>query len=91
MTSLRLPIRILTMPDTRLDTAIVWPCELAGRMIKEDKSMKKYVCSVCGYEYDPEAGDPDNGITRGTSFDDLPADWVCPLCGVGKEDFEPAL
>ena len=51
--------------------------------------MKKYVCTVCGYEYDPAAGDPDNGIAPGTSFEDLPDDWVCPICGVGKEDFEP--
>ena len=43
---------------------------------------------VCEYIYDPELGDPENGIEPGTSFEDLPADWVCPLCGVGKEDFE---
>ena len=49
--------------------------------------MKKYVCGVCGYVYDPEVGDPDNGIAPGTSFEDLPEDWVCPLCAVGKEDF----
>ena len=53
-------------------------------------SMSKYVCNVCGYEYDPAVGDPDNGIAPGTSFEDLPADWVCPLCGVGKEDFSEA-
>ena len=52
--------------------------------------MKKYTSNVCGYEYDPAAGDPDNGIAPGTAFEDLPADWVCPLCGVGKEDFSPA-
>ena len=43
----------------------------------------KYVC-VCGYEYDEEAGDPDNGIEPGTKFEDLPEDWVCPICGLGK-------
>ncbi len=43
--------------------------------------MKKYVCDPCGYEYDPAVGDPDNGIAAGTAFEDLPADWVCPLCG----------
>lgn len=48
----------------------------------------KYVCSVCGYVYDPAEGDPDSGIAPGTSFEDLPEDWVCPVCGVGKEDFE---
>jgi len=52
------------------------------------KSMDKYICTVCEYIYDPELGDPENGIAPGTSFEDLPDDWVCPLCGVGKEDFE---
>ena len=50
--------------------------------------MKKYVCTVCGYVYDPEIGDPDNNIEPGTAFEDLPEDFVCPLCGVGKELFE---
>ena len=49
--------------------------------------MKKYVCDVCGYVYDPAVGDPDNGIAPGTAFEDLPADWACPLCGVGKDEF----
>ena len=51
--------------------------------------MEKYKCSVCGYEYDPAKGDPDNGIAPGTKWDELPADFVCPLCGVGKDDFKP--
>lgn len=51
--------------------------------------MKKYVCVICGYVYDPAVGDEDSGIAPGTAFEDLPADWVCPLCGVGKEDFKP--
>lgn len=51
------------------------------------KIMQKYVCDICGYIYDPEVGDPDNGIEPGTSFEDLPDDWECPLCGVGKDDF----
>jgi len=55
---------------------------------KEDKKMDKYVCKVCGYVYDPEKGDPDSGIEPGTSFEDLPDDWVCPLCGAPKEEFE---
>jgi len=49
--------------------------------------MTKYECDVCGYIYDPELGDPENGIPAGTTFDELPEDWVCPECGVGKEDF----
>lgn len=50
--------------------------------------MDKYICTVCDYVYDPEKGDPENDIAPGTSFEDLPDDWVCPLCGVGKEEFE---
>ncbi len=55
---------------------------------KERNLMKKYKCKVCGYIYDPEVGDPDSGVAAGTAFEDIPEDWVCPLCGVGKEDFE---
>ena len=49
--------------------------------------MNKYVCEPCGYVYDPKEGDPDNGIEPGTAFEDLPEDWVCPLCGLGKDVF----
>lgn len=49
--------------------------------------MKKYICGTCGYVYDPAIGDPENGVAPGTSFEDIPDDWVCPLCGVGKEEF----
>ena len=52
--------------------------------------MDKWVCTVCGYVYDPAAGDTANSIAAGTSFEDLPEDWVCPECGVGKEFFEKA-
>ncbi len=48
----------------------------------------KYVCTVCNYEYDPEVGDPDSGIEAGTPFEKIPEDWVCPICGATKEDFE---
>jgi len=50
--------------------------------------MDKYVCSICGYVYDPADGDPDNGIAPGTKFEDIPADWVCPTCGADKSAFE---
>ncbi len=50
--------------------------------------MDKYVCKVCGYIYDPEKGDPTQNIAPGTDFGNLPDDWVCPECGVGKEQFE---
>ena len=51
---------------------------------------KRYICELCGYEYNPAEGDPDGGIEPGTDFEDIPEDWVCPLCGVGKEDFTEA-
>jgi rubredoxin len=50
--------------------------------------MEKWECQACGYIYDPEKGDPDNGIAPGTPFEELPEDWVCPQCGVGKEFFQ---
>ena len=59
------------------------------RNAEKGAEMKKYVCDVCGYVYDPAEGDPDNGIDPGTAFEDLPDDWVCPLCGVGKDQFSP--
>jgi len=55
---------------------------------KED-AMTRYICSVCGYIYDPEQGDPDSGIKPGTKFEDLPKDWVCPVCGADKSNFSP--
>ena len=55
---------------------------------KEEEKMDKYVCTVCGYVYDPEKGDPDGGIAPGTKFEDISDEWVCPLCGVGKNDFK---
>ena len=55
----------------------------------KERTMKKYVCNVCGYIYDPEEGDPDNGVKAGTAFEALPEDWVCPVCGAAKDDFSP--
>lgn len=51
--------------------------------------MKKYVCDVCGYIYDPEAGDPENGVEPGTAFENVPDDWTCPVCGADKDQFSP--
>lgn len=50
--------------------------------------MKKYICKICGWVYDEAQGDPDNGIAPGTKFEDLPADYICPMCGAGKDEFE---
>jgi rubredoxin/flavin reductase (DIM6/NTAB) family NADH-FMN oxidoreductase RutF len=67
------------------------PTYIAGK--REAKSeevvkMAKYKCTVCGYIYDPGKGDPDSGIKPGTPFEEIPDDWVCPVCGVGKDQFE---
>ncbi len=49
--------------------------------------MAKYVCNVCGYIYDEDLGDDSQNIAPGTKFEDLPSDWLCPLCSVGKDEF----
>ena len=63
----------------------------SDRRIQEKEAMvvKKYRCLPCGYIYDPVLGDPDHGIAPGTAFEDIPDDWQCPLCYVGKDDFDP--
>ncbi len=58
-------------------------------LIKTSTMDKKYVCTVCDWVYDPAIGDPDSDIAPGTAFADIPDDWVCPICGVGKDEFEP--
>lgn len=50
--------------------------------------MAKWLCKICGFIYDEEQGDPDSGIQPGTKFEDIPNDWVCPVCGASKEDLE---
>lgn len=51
--------------------------------------MQRYICVNCGYVYNPEDGDPENNIPPGTLFEDLPDDWICPVCYVGKDEFDP--
>lgn len=58
-----------------------------GIFRKGGYEMKKYVCNICGYIYDPAEGDPDNGVAPGTAWEDVPEEWVCPLCGAPKDDF----
>ncbi|MDR1131736.1 MAG: rubredoxin [Oscillospiraceae bacterium] len=50
--------------------------------------MKRYTCSLCGYVYDEQLGDPDSGVAPGTKFEDLPDTWICPVCGASKADFD---
>lgn len=64
------------------------PTYIKEEMQKEVKKIERYRCTVCGYIYDPEKGDPDSGINPGTPFENLPADWVCPVCGADKSAFE---
>jgi rubredoxin len=52
------------------------------------ETAQKWICSSCGFIYDPTEGDPDGGIPAGTAFDDIPSDWFCPVCGARKADFE---
>ena len=54
----------------------------------QEDTMKIFACQLCGYEYKSKKGDPDNGVPPGTDFEDIPEDWVCPLCGASKDDFE---
>lgn len=62
---------------------------VAEETVKSDSGSlgSSYYCNICGFEYDPEEGDPESGIPPGTPFEDLPDDWTCPICGAGKEDF----
>ena len=68
----------------------LWYCDYLNELQKGEIIMKKYVCEACGWEYDEAKGDPDNGIEPGTKFEDLPEDFECPLCGVGKDMFTEA-
>ncbi len=60
-----------------------------NRTAKKEVDMGLWRCTVCDYVYDPKEGDPDNNIEPGTLFEELPDDWVCPVCGVDKDKFEP--
>ena len=79
------------METTGLPHALAEQNEHLTRCIVEYQNitiMKKYICTVCQWVYDPEIGDPEQGIEPGVAFENLPEDYVCPLCGVGKDEFE---
>lgn len=63
---------------------------LDDTFLPRELTMKKYECDICGYIYDPASGDPENGIAPGTSFEELPESWTCPVCGADKSQFSPA-
>ncbi len=83
---LRIRIPARNMPH-RPKSGTFRPAAMHVPLKKE--TMKKYKCTVCNWVYDPAIGDPDHGIAPGTPFEELPDDWTCPECGVGKEMFEP--
>ena len=58
-------------------------------MAAETTTKQLYICTSCGFIYDPDEGDPDGGVPPGTVFEDIPDDWFCPVCGARKADFEP--
>jgi rubredoxin len=62
---------------------------IGSKTFTEEEIMQKWRCTVCGYIYDPAAGDPANGVPPGTAWEEVPEDWVCPVCGVEKSLFEP--
>jgi len=62
-------------------------CGASGK-VRTVRNMGKWRCTVCGYIYDPEKGDPDSGVKAGTRFEELPDGWVCPICGAPKDQFE---
>lgn len=64
---------------------IIYRCGLKPLIFE---TMKKYVCTACHYVYDPEVGSPETGVPAGTAWEDVPEEWTCPLCGLGKEVFE---
>ena len=64
------------------------PSKFLSIKFQTSKKMKKYRCTVCDWIYDPALGDPEGGIAPGTAFEEIPDDWVCPVCGVGKDQFE---
>jgi rubredoxin len=64
------------------------PGALHSRPVSETATIQQWICTSCGFIYDPEQGDPDGGIPAGTAFDDIPDDWFCPVCGARKKDFE---
>ncbi len=66
----------------------IYLCKICNIKKTGGNVMKEYECMVCGYIYEEELGDPDNGVEPGTVWDDLPEDWLCPMCGVGKDEFE---
>ena len=85
----RLPLKLTEEHSRGLSLSVVWPSGYWRTTNRRDGKVQKYVCDVCGYVYDPEAGDPDGDVAAGTAFEDLPDDWVCPECGVDKDSFSP--
>lgn len=76
-------------PGYRLENMMWMTLLVYDYIIPGENNYEKYECEPCGYIYDPAVGDPDGGIAPGTAFEDIPDDWVCPICGLGKDVFVP--
>ena len=77
--------------STRIARSLPWagPGARLPRTLAETGTKQLWICTSCGFIYDPDEGDPDGGLAPGTQFDDIPDDWFCPVCGARKRDFEP--
>jgi rubredoxin len=84
-----LPARELSFFYTNRKDCVILSATFSPKKVTKESLMQRYVCEVCGYIYDPEEGDPDGGIEAGTPFEQLPEDWVCPMCGASKDEFSP--
>lgn len=82
-------VRVVTLSREMLCFIVSAQDDNDRPIIFEEKSMKQFVCHICGYVYDPAVGDPDSGIAPGTPFESIPDDWVCPVCGATKSNFSP--
>ena len=80
----------LAGPGSVLEENMASATENKSETTTKDSTMKKYRCLICGYVYDPEEGDPASGVKPGTAWEDVPEDWICPVCGADKEEFEEA-
>jgi len=86
-------VAVQDAPDPRSALAAAghrpYHCAHKGTCRQGNTPMRKYRCVPCGYIYDPAQGDPDSGIAPETPFEELPDDWVCPVCGAARSEFEP--
>jgi rubredoxin len=86
---LRAPTESGGRSGAAIGAILAHPSDKVSRPTMTTMAKQLYICTSCGFIYDPDEGDPDGGIPPGTAFDDIPDDWFCPVCGARKADFEP--